>query len=210
MQIASVSSFLPTNERDLQAFGGMTRVGGQQRAINPVKQVESDTRISEMIGEDARHRTVRWGEDGLTDDDAEGDNDPDYVPSTPLAIPMKPNAPTDVNELVYMTSSLIALSNLTSKNARQALQDLDPGLSQTQRLDLSSQAPDCDMAAPHSEQSPLPPSELVTQSTIPLASQVDDVEMAADHPKTSTDDNTDFATSSRSTSICCLGTMVNS
>jgi hypothetical protein len=103
MHVTSVTHLLPTNvQEDEQQLGGI-RANGRQTVVATAAQKEVDKRHIDVVMEDATHRQFRWGEDGLTDDDAEGEDDPDCV--RPTAVVGR-DVPMDVGELVRLDPSL--------------------------------------------------------------------------------------------------------
>jgi hypothetical protein len=79
MHITSVADFLPNgdNHRGLGGIGNAPTVV-RQGVADPVDKAEVDTLRDDIVMDDAKRRTFRWTEDGLTDDDADGEDDPDY------------------------------------------------------------------------------------------------------------------------------------
>jgi hypothetical protein len=103
MHVTSVTHLLPTNaQEDEQQLGGI-RANGRQTVVATAAQKEVDKRHIDVVMEDATHRQFRWGEDGLTDDDAEGEDDPDCVRPT---VVVGRDVPMDVGELVRLFSSV--------------------------------------------------------------------------------------------------------
>jgi hypothetical protein len=103
MHVTSVTHLLPTNGQDDEQQLGGIRANGRQTVVATAAQKEVDKRHIDVVMEDATHRQFRWGEDGLTDDDAEGEDDPDCV--RPTAVVGR-DVPMDVGELVRLDSSL--------------------------------------------------------------------------------------------------------
>ncbi|TFK54684.1 DNA-binding protein [Heliocybe sulcata] len=90
VRIASVSAYLPSREDNSAAFAGTCGPSAKGApSLTPAEEAASRAQENELQVKDAEKRCIIWdAEDGLTDMDAEGDDDPDYLP------PGKANAET--------------------------------------------------------------------------------------------------------------------
>jgi hypothetical protein len=97
MHVASVAKYLPNEEPDDEPYHGPV----VSKKPNPVEQTATKARLAELQAADALQRSIVWGADGLTDEDADGEADEDCLPSLPGSSVAAPrSAPADVAELV--------------------------------------------------------------------------------------------------------------
>ncbi|KZT09612.1 HORMA-domain-containing protein [Laetiporus sulphureus 93-53] len=86
VRVTSVSGYLPSVEDNNAPFLGTTNAGEFSAPIlRPADEAATRLQQAQIQRDDALERRVVWdGDDGLCDVDAEGEDDPDYVPgSTP-------------------------------------------------------------------------------------------------------------------------------
>lgn len=81
VKIASVAAFLPSSEDNSAPFTGTTRVNDYDAPpLTPQEEAVTRTRQMEAQKQDALERRVVWDADnGLCEEDADGDDDPDYT-----------------------------------------------------------------------------------------------------------------------------------
>jgi hypothetical protein len=94
--MTSVTQFLPGADDGDLAFGG---IGRREDKPNPMAHAEASAQLDVEILADAESRKFHWDEDGLTDHDAEGEDDPKFS-SDGVDASAKPNVPVTVSELV--------------------------------------------------------------------------------------------------------------
>ncbi|EPQ57954.1 hypothetical protein GLOTRDRAFT_103922 [Gloeophyllum trabeum ATCC 11539] len=82
VRIASVSAYLPSTEDNNAAFAGTCGpLAKGAPSLTPAEEATTRAQEIELQARDAEKRRVIWdAEDGLTDMDADGEQDPDYDP----------------------------------------------------------------------------------------------------------------------------------
>lgn len=83
VRITSVASFLPSSDDNNATFTGTTHGLTAIPALTPAEQNAKSLQQYEIQMQDAKSRRIMYDADGLCDEDADGEDELDYSPSTP-------------------------------------------------------------------------------------------------------------------------------
>ncbi|PPQ78187.1 LOW QUALITY PROTEIN: hypothetical protein CVT25_015520 [Psilocybe cyanescens] len=79
LSVTSIASYLPSSTvHDNATFSGITSQPGRQ-ALTPVQEADIRNNQAKKQLEDAEHRNLLWAVEELGDEDADGEDDPDYT-----------------------------------------------------------------------------------------------------------------------------------
>lgn len=104
--ITSIADYLPKEDDETVTLGMMT-TGRVPIAMNPVEQAQRDAHMTRIVEEDTAHRMVRWDEEGLTDLDADGEEDEQFKKWDGPAPLLRKPTPDTVQELVCQPSIIM-------------------------------------------------------------------------------------------------------